>query len=53
MVSENASYFSGGQKQMLTIARAILKKSKIILLDEVTSSLDNIIQENINNVINN
>ena len=43
---------SGGEKQRLSIARAILKKSPIILLDEATSSLDaeteNKIQEAIN-----
>lgn len=32
IINENASNFSGGQKQMLAIARAILKKSKIILI---------------------
>ncbi len=40
IIGENGVRLSGGEKQRISIARAILKKSKIILLDEATSSLD-------------
>jgi ATP-binding cassette, subfamily B, bacterial MsbA len=40
VIGENGVRLSGGEKQRLSIARAILKKTSIILLDEATSSLD-------------
>ena len=40
LVGENGAFLSGGQRQRLAIARAILKRSDIMLLDEATSALD-------------
>lgn len=53
VIGENGVMLSGGQKQRLAIARAVLKKSEIILLDEATSALDNETQSEIQNAINN
>ena len=40
LIGENGVRLSGGEKQRISIARALMKKSPIILLDEATSSLD-------------
>ena len=53
MLGENGIILSGGLKQRLAIARAIVKDSEIILLDEATSSLDNEIQEHVMSAIKN
>ncbi len=51
LVGEDGVILSGGLKQRLAIGRALMKKSKIILLDEATSSLDNDTQDYIHNSI--
>ncbi len=52
-LNEEASNVSQGQKQLLTIARAILAQNKILILDEATSSVDTRTEERIQKAMDN
>ena len=51
LLNDNASDLSGGQKQRLAIARVLLKKTPIILFDEMTSALDEELSDDILHII--
>lgn len=50
-VSENGSNLSTGEKQLICICRAILRKSKVVILDEATSNIDIVTEQKIQSLI--
>lgn len=52
IISENSTNISGGQKRLLSLARTLMKDSKILIFDEITSSLDMDITKQVIDVLN-
>jgi HlyD family secretion protein len=50
-INKNGYELSGGQKQILSIARALYKDSNIIIFDEANSALDDITKKNLKDIL--
>ena len=46
-IEENGNNLSSGEKQLVCISRAILRKSKVVILDEATSNIDIVTEQSI------
>ena len=51
MISENGQNLSSGERQLICICRAILRKSKVVILDEATANIDMVTEQMIQELI--